>query len=218
MGIKRPPPSGSRQRPLGLPRLLSPRPPPARPPPGGVTTPCTITETVTNNTGDTLDFSHTVANHLASNVRFVSATASTGSVAASGSTVVWNNFTLAPHQSAQTTIQVSFTPSAAQVGGAVVLSDGIAASAVDVTTGKSYALSYGTVVTNLTVAAASPRPSPQTPPAGGAAPAPAGGGSPAAPSNPAVSSSTTSQTQQETNGLPATGGAETQINPEYVIP
>lgn len=187
--------------------VTAPPPPPfsvsqsatcTNPPTVGVHDSCTITETVTNGGNHTLNFSHTVVNHISRDVQAVSASASTGSIAVSGSSVVWNNFQLAPGQSASANIQVSFTPTVAQTGTEIALSDGISADAVDVVTGQRYNISYGTlklptrVVTRQAAPHAAPAPAAShggAPPRTGPAPVPA----------PASSN---------VSGLPKTGGGD----------
>jgi hypothetical protein len=120
-------------------------------------------------------------------------------VVTSGSSVVWNSFQVAPRQSASARITVSFTPTAAQVGSQVVLSEGISAEAVDLVTGQRFSTSYGSLATQVRVQAAGST----TKPAGG--PAPASAPAPTTSSSPGVS------------GLPTTGGAATMPRPVGLI-
>jgi hypothetical protein len=87
-----------------------------------------------------------------------------------------------------------------------VLSDGITANAVDVTTGKTFTATYGTLSTTARVVrASSPAPAPTAPHGGAPAPAPA---APAA--APTTAPSTSPSTGQTTTGsLPTTGGGAT---------
>ena len=136
----------------------------------GVPATCTITETVTNGGNHTLDFSHTVNNHLPQNVRAVSATTATGTIVTSGTSVVWSSFQLAPHQSAMASIQVAFTPTSAQVGSTVELSTGITATALDAVTGQRYVQFAGMLATPARVVAPSAPSTPaQLPATGGGA-------------------------------------------------
>jgi hypothetical protein len=155
----------------------------------GVPANCAITESVTNNGNHPLDFSHTVTNHLANGVRATASSSTVGATAVSGSTVVWNNFQLQPHTSASATIQVSFTPTAAQVGTQIVLSTGISASAVDTVTGQRFVLTYGGLTTAERIVGGAPKPS---------APAARGG-----PTTSAAAPAATSGASR----LPTTGGA-----------
>lgn len=168
----------------------------------GIPTVCTIIETVTNNTNHILNFSHTVTNHLSSSVRYVSASSSTGTVSATGSEVVWNTFSLGPHQKASAQIQVSFTPTAAQAGSNVALSDGITADAVDETTGQrysvNYGLSFGTLTTKVLVAPAAAT-APGATPTSAPAAAPISQGA-------AVVATPTPVSTPSPSGLPTTGG------------
>jgi hypothetical protein len=127
-------------------------------PTAGVPANCAITESVTNNGNHPLDFSHTVTNHLANGVRATASSSTVGATAVSGSTVVWNNFQLQPHTSASATIQISFTPTAAQVGTQIVLSSGISASAVDTVTGQRFTTSAGTLTTPERIVGGAPKP------------------------------------------------------------
>ena len=158
-------------------------------PTAGVPASCTITESVTNNGNHPLDFSHTVTNHLASGVRATASSSTVGAMAVSGSTVVWNNFQLQPHTSASATIQVSFTPTAAQVGTQVVLSSGVSATAIDTVTGQRFTSSAGTLTTPERIAGGAAKPS---------APAARGG-----PTTSAAAPAATAATSR----LPTTGGA-----------
>jgi len=153
----------------------------------GVPANCTITETVSNSGNHLLDFSHTVTNHLASGVRATASSSTIGATAVSGSTVVWNNFQLQPHASASATIQVSFTPTAAQVGTQIVLSSGVSAAAVDTVTGQSFTVAYGSLTTPERIAGGAAKPS-----------APTARGGP----------STTAAAPAAASRLPTTGGAK----------
>jgi hypothetical protein len=158
----------------------------------GVPATCTITESVTNSGAHTMDFTGTVVNHLATNVHAVSATTSSGTIVTSGSSVVWNSFKVAPGQTVSASIQVSFTPTAAQAGSQVVLSNSITADARDVVTGQKFVVVASGVSTPTRVAR--PGAAPTSAPSGGVRTAPSGG----ATTSPSVS------------GLPATGGAANQ--------
>ena len=121
----------------------------------GVTASCIITEVVSNPSAHTMDFRHTVVNHLSSNVHAVSASTTTGAIAISGSSVTWSSFQVAPGKTVSASIQVSFTPTAAQAGSQVVLSDGITATAVDAVTGQHFTVQASSVSTPTRVVAAS---------------------------------------------------------------
>ena len=120
------------------------------PPTAGTPTTCTITETVTNNSGHRQRFDQ-VRNQIPGNLTVAGQSSKHGTIKTSGHQVGWSGFTLGPQSSATATIQVTFTPTQTEVGHHVSLSLGIHATAVDLTTGKRYTTGYGTLLTNVRV-------------------------------------------------------------------
>jgi hypothetical protein len=153
----------------------------------GVPSTCTITESITNNGPHTLDFTNTAVNHLANNVRAVSATTSSGTIVTSGSSVTWNNFNVASGQTVTASVQVTFTPTASQVGSQIVLSNSITADARDIVTGQVFKITANGVSTPSRVVKA-----------GGAAPSGTSGAG--------------GTTSTGVSGLPQTGGAARQAS------
>lgn len=120
------------------------------PPTAGQVSTCTITETVTNNSGHSLRYQQ-VTNQIPNNLTITGQSTRRGTIAPSGHQVRWSGFTLAPQTSTTATIQVTFRPSQSQVGHHVRLSVGISASAVDLVTGQRYGERYGTLLTHVLV-------------------------------------------------------------------
>jgi hypothetical protein len=120
------------------------------PPTAGTPTTCTITETVTNNSGHPYRFVQ-VTNQIASNLTITGQSSHVGAIATSGHNVVWTNFRLSPLGVTTATITLTFTPTPSQVGQHVVLSVGIHASAIDLVTGKPYGTGYGSLHTHVRV-------------------------------------------------------------------
>lgn len=120
------------------------------PPTVGIQVTCTITETVTNPSGHTIAFS-SVTNRLAANVKAGTAAGAKGTARVSGQSITWSTFRLAPGGSTSAHIQVTFTPSAGQVGHRVLVSVGLAAVGTDVVTGQRFGEKFGMLQTRARV-------------------------------------------------------------------
>ena len=123
----------------------------------GVAVRCTIRIGIINQGKHRLSFAHTVITHLARNVRVISTSTTSGTIVTSGSDVIWSRFQVLPGVRATASIQVSFTPTAAQVSSNIVLSTGIDARAVDVATGKRLSVRFGSLAVQPRVRAGGSR-------------------------------------------------------------
>jgi transcriptional regulator with XRE-family HTH domain len=117
----------------------------------GVRTTCSIALYLTNDGDHTLSFmavGQGVIAHLARGVRGISFSSSVGSGTVRGSSVIWKPVQIRPGSTEEATLDVSFTPTASQLGSRAGLFAGVDAIALDRRTGKQVTASFGILTTS----------------------------------------------------------------------